>query len=91
MLQGASRYSDGLWFEWLEFNSWQKQEICPYSIASRLALGPRQPPIQGGPGPLTLVVKQPGHVADHSFPSSAKAKNDGTILPLPNTPSWLCA
>jgi len=39
------------------------------------ALVPIQPPTQWVPGALSLVVKQPGHEAHHSLPSSAKFKN----------------
>jgi len=42
---------------------------------SRLALGPTQLPIQWGPGALSTGVKQPGHEADHSPPSSADIEN----------------
>jgi len=40
-----------------------------------------QPPIQWVPGSLSLRVKQVGHEADHSPPSSAEV----------NMPSWCCA
>jgi hypothetical protein len=37
----------------------------------------------------SLGVKQPGHEADHSPPSSAKVKEwVGLYLHSPNTPSW---
>jgi hypothetical protein len=36
------------------FESWQGQEIFPFSIASRPALGPAQSPIQWVPGALSL-------------------------------------
>jgi hypothetical protein len=50
--------------------------------------------IQTGSGPTSLLssgyrgffpwgVKQPGHEADHSPPSSAKVKNGGAIPPFP--------
>jgi hypothetical protein len=42
------------------------------TTASRMALGPTQPPIQGVPGSLSLGVKRPGREADHSSPSSAE-------------------
>jgi hypothetical protein len=42
--------------------------------ASRTALGPTQPPIQWGPGALSLGVKRPGREADHSTPSSTEIK-----------------
>jgi len=40
-----------------------------------MALGLTQPPIQWVPGDLSLRIKQPGHEADHSPPSSAEVKN----------------
>jgi len=42
------------------------------SHASRLALGPTQPPISWVAGAYSLGVKWPGHEAYHSPPSSAK-------------------
>jgi hypothetical protein len=53
--------------------------------ASRLALGPTQPPIQWVPGALSLGVKRPEREADHSPPSSAEVKNAWsytTTLPI---------
>jgi hypothetical protein len=44
------------------------------NTASRTALGPTQPPIQCVPGALSLGVKRPSRVADHSPPSSAEVK-----------------
>jgi hypothetical protein len=41
---------------------------------SRTALGPTQSPIQWVLGVLSLGVKQQGHEADHSSPSSAEVK-----------------
>jgi predicted membrane channel-forming protein YqfA (hemolysin III family) len=49
--------------------------IFIFTTTSRTALGPMQPPIQWVPGTLSLGVKQLGHEADHSLPSSAKVKN----------------
>jgi hypothetical protein len=54
-----------------------------FSTASRSALGPTQPPIQWVPGALSLGVKQLGHDADHTPPSSAKVKNGEAILHSP--------
>jgi hypothetical protein len=55
-----------------------------FSIVSRLALGPTQPPIQWVLGTLSPGVKRPGRQADHSPPSSAKVKNGGATPPLPH-------
>jgi hypothetical protein len=57
------------------FKSQQGLGIFLFTTTSRLALGPTQPPIQWVPEALSLGVKQPGHEADHSFPSSAEVKN----------------
>jgi hypothetical protein len=57
-----------------------------FSISSRPALGPTQPPIQWVPG-----VKRPGLDADQSPPVNAKVKKKcGSIHPLPNMP-WCSA
>jgi len=42
---------------------------------TRTVLGPTQTPIQWVAGALSMGVKQPGHEADHSPPSSAKIMN----------------
>jgi hypothetical protein len=52
-----------------------EQEIFLFSVASRLALGPTQPPIQWV-------------CADHSPPTSTKVKNDGAMHPLPHMSEW---
>jgi hypothetical protein len=54
--------------------SWWGLGIFLFTTVSRKALGPTQPPIQWVPGGLSLGVKQLGHEADHSPPSSAKVK-----------------
>jgi hypothetical protein len=59
--------------EVLEFNSQQGLRIFLF-IISRMALGPTQPPIQLIPGTLSLEVKQSGHEAGHSPPSSDEVK-----------------
>jgi hypothetical protein len=82
-----SRYSNGLQAERPGIHSRQGQEIFLLYTASRLALGPAQPPIQWVPW-VFPGVKRPGRAADHSPPSSAKVKNTGAIPPLPHTPSW---
>jgi hypothetical protein len=78
------RYSDGLWSGRSRFESLQEQEIFVYSTASRLALGPTQPPIKWVPS----GVRRLGHEAYHSLPPSIEVKNDGAIPPSPNMSSW---
>jgi hypothetical protein len=65
------------------FKSWQGLGIFPFTTASRLALGPTQPPIQWVPGVLSLGVKQQEHEADHSTPSSAKVKKVSSYTSTP--------
>jgi hypothetical protein len=48
--------------------------IFLFTTASRMALGPTQPPIQWVPGALSLGLKRPGREADHLPPSSAEVK-----------------
>jgi hypothetical protein len=64
------------------FDSLQGQGIVLYSTASRLALGPTQPHSQLVPGACSQGVKQLGHEADHSPPSSTEVKNSGAIAYL---------
>jgi hypothetical protein len=73
-----SLYSEGLWAGLL---ARAKLVFTP-------ALGPTQPPIQWAPEAISPGVKQTGCEADHSLPSSAKAKNVGAIPPLLHTSSW---
>jgi hypothetical protein len=67
------------------FDSRQGQEISLYYVASRLVVGPTQPPIQRVSVPLSSRVKRSGREADHSPPSSAEVKSVGAIPPLPHT------
>jgi hypothetical protein len=53
------------------------------TTASRMALGPTQPPIQWVPGALSLGVKRPGREADHLPPSSAEVKNAWSYTSIP--------
>jgi hypothetical protein len=59
----------------LGFDSRRGLGIFIFTIASRTALGPTQPPIQWVPGALSLGVKRLGREADHSSPCSADFKN----------------
>jgi hypothetical protein len=61
--------------------------ILLFSITSRPALEPTQPPFQCVLEAVSLGVKRPGLVADHSTPSSTEVKNDGDMPPFPNTSS----
>jgi hypothetical protein len=46
-----------------------------FATASRLSLGPGQPPLQWVLGALSSEVKQSGREADPSTPSFAEVKN----------------
>jgi hypothetical protein len=56
--------------------------------ASRLALGPTQPPIQWVLDGTSPGVKWQGLETDHAPPSSAEVKNDRASPQLPNMSSW---
>jgi hypothetical protein len=57
------------------FDPWQRQRIFPLASASKLALGPTQPPVQRVLRVLSPGVKHGrGCDADHSPPSSADVK-----------------
>jgi hypothetical protein len=58
----------------LGFDFQQGLGIFLFTTMSRMALGTSHPPIQCIPVALSLGVKQPGHEADHSPPSSAEVK-----------------
>jgi len=51
---------------------------------SRPPLSPIQPPIQGVQGALSPGMKQSGHEADHSPPSSAEFKNGWLYTYIPH-------
>jgi hypothetical protein len=73
----------------LEFDSRWGLGIVLFTTASRMALGPTQPPIQWEPGALSLGVKRPGRAAGHSPPSSAGVKECVKLhLHSPSAPSW---
>jgi hypothetical protein len=56
----------------LGFDSRRRLGMFLFTTASRTALGPTQPPIQGVPGALYLGVKRPGREADHCPPAEVK-------------------
>jgi hypothetical protein len=67
----------------LGFDSRRGLGIFLFTIASRTALGPTQPPTQWVPGAFSLGVKRPGREADHSPPSSAEVKNAWSYTSAP--------
>jgi hypothetical protein len=71
------------------FESRQGMGIFLFTTASRLALGPTQPPIQWVSGALSPGVKRSRCEIDHSPPSSSEVKECVELyLHSPNTPSW---
>jgi len=73
------------------FDSRRELRIFLFSTMTRSALVPTQPPIQWVPGALSLRVKQSGHEADHSSPSSAEVNKAWRYTSIHNTTSWLGA
>jgi hypothetical protein len=72
------------------FESRQGLGIFLFTIASKPALGPTQPPIQWVPGDLSQGVKRLGREADHTSPSIAEVKNawSYTSTPLYTSMAW---
>jgi hypothetical protein len=71
-----------------EFESRWVQEFS-FSISSRLALGPSQPPNQWVPGALSSGIKLLGCQADHWPLTTAEVKKMwASTTPPPNTCSW---
>jgi hypothetical protein len=75
----------------LGFDLQQGLGIFLFTTVSRTALRPTQPPIQWVLGDLSLGAERLGFEADHSPPSSAKAKNAQSYISTPNMPSWCSA
>jgi hypothetical protein len=65
------------------FKSQQELGIFLITTVFRPALGSTQPPIQWVPGAISLGIKQPGHEADHSCPSSSEVKNVWSYISTP--------
>jgi hypothetical protein len=74
MGQSVQYWAKGWTIGILGFDSRKGLGIFLFTTASRTALVPTQPPIQGVSGALSLGVKRPGREADHSLPSSAEVK-----------------
>jgi hypothetical protein len=73
----------------LGFDSRLGLGIFLFTTASRMVLGPTQPPVQWVPGALSLRTKRPRRGADHSPPSSCPGERmRGAIPPLANTSLW---
>jgi hypothetical protein len=68
------RWATGWTIGFLGFDSRRGLGISLFTTASKTALGPIQPPIQGVPGSLSLGVERQRREADHSPPSSAEVK-----------------
>jgi hypothetical protein len=80
-----SPYSD-----WLQAGRWRGESSSPgsiknflFSMSSRPALGPTQPPVQWIPGAVSSGVKQPGREADHSPATSARVKKIWIYTSIP--------
>jgi hypothetical protein len=63
-------------------------KIFLFSAASRLALGPIQPPIQRVQAALPWGIKWSGHKGEQSRPSSAEVSNMCTYASIHHTSSW---
>jgi hypothetical protein len=88
----AQLHSSGLQAEWSGVRLLAGLGIFLFTIVSRPALKPTQPPIQWVLGALSLGIKRPGREADHSPPSSDEVKECVEVyLHSPNTPSRPCA
>jgi hypothetical protein len=59
---------------------------CLFSMLSRPALGPTQPPIQWVPGALSPGLMRPGREAVHLTPTSAEVKKMWMYTFTPDTP-----
>jgi hypothetical protein len=69
---------------------WQEILILPLPKASRVAVGPTQPPIQRIPRTLLLDVKQAGCKADHSPVSGAEIMNEWSYISAPPYAFKMC-
>jgi hypothetical protein len=71
-----SQYSDWLWAGRPrgQSSSPGRAKNFLFSMLSRLALEPTQPPIQWIPGALSQRVKRQGHEVNHSPPASTEIK-----------------
>jgi hypothetical protein len=63
-----------------------KEVFYVYLFLTYILCEPASSPM--GTGAFFPGVKQPGHEADHSPPSSAEVKNDGAVPQLCHMFSW---
>jgi hypothetical protein len=84
--QSAHRLNMGWTIGVLGFDFRRGLGIFLFTIVSRTALEPTQPPIQWVWGVLSLGIKRPGREADHLPLSSVEVKNVWGYTSAPNTP-----
>jgi hypothetical protein len=72
----------------VRFSAEAQEDIFTFAIASTLALGPTQLPIQWVPGILSPELRRPGCEDYHSPASSAEVKNTWSYTSTPHTSSW---
>jgi hypothetical protein len=65
-----------------------RQEICPFPVTSRQALGYHSDSYRMGTGSSWHGCKAAGREADHSLSSGVEVKYAGAMHPLPHTSSW---
>jgi hypothetical protein len=78
-------------FKWIKkrkFSIAGSASILFFSTVFRPALGRTQSPSQWVLGALSPGLKRQGREADHSSPSSAEVRSDGSIPSLPYISSW---
>jgi hypothetical protein len=69
-----------IWTVGFEVLTAGRSKILLFTLASRPALGPNQPPFQCVSDAVSSGVKRQGREADHSLPSSAGVKS-GQVIP----------
>jgi hypothetical protein len=81
--ESAQRWFTGWTIGVLGFDSLRGLGIFLFTTASRTALGPTQPPIQGVRGSLSLGLKRPGREAYHSPHLVPSSKNEWNYISTP--------
>jgi hypothetical protein len=71
------------WAEYRGFSSWQRQEILSSPKHPGQIFDPSGPSVQWAPEALSHSVKEPGHKANHSAPSSGIVKNEWSCTSSP--------